>query len=564
MNLYKMTRRHSLHLRSGIIFFTIFLTVCSQPGRRDKIRTAGPEELYGQLFYDVQSRGIFRDGKTFVDCIPRYGYHKILADYSKVGDKSDSALSAFVSNHFYIPANSSGYITDSSSINRHIAALWDVLKRPADKEMPGTLIPLPFPYIEPGGRFREIYYWDSYFTMLGLQADHRNDMIKNMIDNFSYLIDLYGFIPNGNRTYYLSRSQPPFYSMMLTVLARSENYFVFPEYLEYLEKEYAFWMNGIDSVNKNRCCINHVVMLADGDILNRYWDEKSTPRPESYREDTRTADEAVLKLKNCRREELFRNIRAAAESGWDFSSRWLSADNEKNYSLYTIHTTDIIPVDLNSLLYYLEYVLSETYNFKRNTHKATYYRNKYEARRKAMMDHCWNREKGFFADFNIRTGKQTAILSLAGVYPLFFSIADKGQAELVAATIQKQFIKPGGVVTTLNNTGQQWDSPNGWAPLQWITIQGLRNYGYDSLASEIKERWLELNKKVYRSTYKMVEKYNVVDLSLKVGGGEYPNQDGFGWTNGVYQKLSEERPEAGTDSVQVGTAIVNRLIEYVH
>ena len=126
------------------------------------------------------------------------------------------------------------------------------------------------------------------------------------------------------------------------------------------------------------------------------------------------------------------------------------------------------------------------------------------------------------------------------MYPLFLGLADSTQAGLAARNIRALFLKPGGLVATLHPTSQQWDSPNGWAPLQWIAIQGLRNYGFDTLANEIKKRWLGLNEKVYGNTYKMVEKYNVVDLSLEGGGGEYPNQDGFGWTNGVYQKLKKE------------------------
>ena len=145
-------------------------------------------------------------------------------------------------------------------------------------------------------------------------------------------------------------------------------------------------------------------------------------------------------------------------------------------------------------------------------------------------------------DYNFKKKTVTTVYSLAGVYPLFVEMADKKQAYLVAKRISQSFLKAGGVVTTSNNTGQQWDSPNGWAPLQWITIQGLRYYSQDSLANIIKQRWISLNLKVYNNTYKLLEKYNVLDLSEKGGGGEYPNQDGFGWTNGVYQKLSHETP----------------------
>ncbi len=143
-------------------------------------------------------------------------------------------------------------------------------------------------------------------------------------------------------------------------------------------------------------------------------------------------------------------------------------------------------------------------------------------------------------DYHYPTGKSTSVISLAGVYPLFFEIATESEAHQVARVIEQNFLREGGVVTTPYHTGEQWDAPNGWAPLQWITISALRNYGFMDLAEEIKERWLKLNRDVYSRNFKMLEKYNVEDLSKESGGGEYPTQDGFGWTNGIFQKLSKE------------------------
>ena len=156
------------------------------------------------------------------------------------------------------------------------------------------------------------------------------------------------------------------------------------------------------------------------------------------------------------------------------------------------------------------------------------------------MKYFWDDKEQYFFDYNFKKEMSTGILSLAGVYPLFFNVATKSQARGVYQKIEQVFLKPGGVVTTPFNTGQQWDAPNGWAPLQWMTISALRNYEFKALADLIKERWLHLNEDVYKGTYKMLEKYNVEDLSKESGGGEYPTQDGFGWTNGVFQKLSGE------------------------
>ena len=499
-----------------------------------------PEKLYGKLFYDVQEGAVFADSKTFVDCIPLFNTDTIQKKYLRIKNPGADEIHKFVSRYFIIPGNESNYITDSLSINQHISMLWKNLQRPPDTMQKGTLIPLPYPYIIPGGRFREIYYWDSYFTMLGLQTDDEVEIIENMIDNFSFLIDKYGFIPNGNRSYYLSRSQPPFFSLMVKLLAEIKGDSIYLKYVSQLEAEYFFWMNGEDSLTTERDAYKRIVRMQAGEILNRYWDEKFTPRSESYREDLLTAEQAELRIPGCRREDVFRNLRAAAESGWDFSSRWLLRDANNEFQLYTIHTTDIIPVDLNSLLFNLEYTLSKCFQLKGDEMKANHYRLKYLERRKAILKYCWSQEENFFMDFDFRKEKQTAIFSIAGIYPLFIRIADTMQAKEVAEKLKNSFLDEGGIATSLHVSGQQWDAPNGWAPLQWIAIEGLKNYGFNTLANEITRRWLAVNEAVYKRTYKMMEKYNVRDTSLTGGGGEYPAQDGFGWTNGVYQKLSKD------------------------
>lgn len=524
----------------------LLLNACSSAVKTEEKRTEEkplsilpPEELYGELFFDVQeNESLFSDSKTFVDAVPRISPEELRKRYSEEQPETNAEMKAFLNETFKIPQADTKYLTDSSSINLHINKLWDVLKRPADEQVSGTLIPLPNPYIVPGGRFREIYYWDSYFTMLGLQEDGETETIRNMVDNFAWLIENYGFIPNGNRTYYLSRSQPPFFAKMVELLAETEGEEVYTEYLPVLQKEYDFWMRG--SENAELGSYKRVVILPDGEILNRYWDDKNTPRPESYREDVETAEKAISKNPDRTREEVYRDLRAAAESGWDFSSRWLSINGNGDFNLYSIHTTQIIPVDLNSLLYNLERTLARAYELDAVPEKARTFRRKAENRKAAIQKYLWEEETGFYFDYNFKNDKTTGIYSLAGVYPLFLEIAEKEQARKVAEALEQVFLRPGGLVSTPHHTGQQWDAPNGWAPLQYMGIEGLRNYGKDQLATEIKQRWLNLNQNVYQKTYKLLEKYNVEDLSKESGGGEYPTQDGFGWTNGVYQKLSKE------------------------
>ena len=172
------------------------------------------------LFRDVQMKNVFPDGKTFVDCLPKSAPEEINKKYIQQKDQPGFNLSAFVSENFELPVpHSNGYTSDiTKTVEENIETLWDVLARQPDKKG-GSLIPLPWPYIVPGGRFGEIYYWDSYFTMLGLKASGKNEMLENMVNNFSYLIDTLGYIPNGNRSYFIGRSQPPFYSLMIKLLA---------------------------------------------------------------------------------------------------------------------------------------------------------------------------------------------------------------------------------------------------------------------------------------------------------------------------------------------------------
>ena len=491
-------------------------------------------ELHEQqsLFNSVQIQKIFADGKTFVDCIPKTELEKIVEEYERKKDQPGFNLKAFVTEHFDLPfIPETGFTGNKNkTIIEHIESLWEVLKREPDVKK-GSLIPLPYSYIVPGGRFGEIYYWDSYFTMLGLQASDKTDMITNMINNFSYLIDTIGYIPNGNRTYFIGRSQPPFFSLMVRLLSEEKGKDVIVKYLPQLEKEYRFWMKGADELTQADNALYHAVSLNEGQMLNRYWDENNTPRPESYREDVELSHQSDQQP-----ETLFRHLRAGAESGWDYSSRWFA--DGKTFS--TIHTTDIIPVDLNCLVYHLEQTIAVAYHHSHKTQKAAEYKELAENRKTAIQKYCWNEAQGFYFDHDFVAAKQKKALTLAGVAPLFFKIATPEQAIQVAGVIKEKFLQPGGVVTTLEKTGQQWDAPNGWAPLQWMTIKGLENYGLTVLAKEIALRWIKLNDNIYKRTGKMMEKYNVVDTNLEAGGGEYPGQDGFGWSNGVLLTLCKK------------------------
>jgi alpha,alpha-trehalase len=355
-------------------------------------------------------------------------------------------------------------------------------------------------------------------------------MIESMVNNFRYLIQEFGHIPNGNRTYFLSRSQPPFYSLMVKMLIDIKGKEIINDYLPSLVTEYNFWMSGTAKLTSDYQPQDRVIKVNESFLLNRYYDQKDSPREEMYGDDWHLID-----FSKETHQPLYKHLRAACESGWDFSTRWFKIEND----IKSIEAADIIPVDLNCLLWHLEKLISECYNHLKKDELSLNYGILATNRKRAIETIFWDEESGFYYDHSISRRSLTMRKTLAAVYPLFFGLATDAQAKIIAIEIEKTFLKDGGVVTTPIDSGQQWDSPNGWAPLQWMTIKGLSRYEFKTLAKEIALRWTTLNEKVYNRTGKMLEKYNVIDTNLEGGGGEYPVQDGFGWTNGVYLALTQ-------------------------
>jgi alpha,alpha-trehalase len=495
-----------------------------------------PSAVYGELFEAVQLSGIFPDSKTFPDAIPRSPAEAIMSAYQAERREKDFNLRAFVARHFTVPdATAASYQSDrDQEVCVHIEKLWPVLTRAPDVAVAGSsLLPLPHRSVVPGGRFREIYYWDSYFTMLGLEAAGHHDLVDDMLKNFAYLIDTYGHVPNGNRSYYLSRSQPPFFATMVMLVAQREGQLLYARYLPQLWREYSYWMEGQETLNPGTAH-RRVVRLKSGEVLNRYWDDRAAPRDEAYREDVETARASGRKAT-----DVYRNLRAAAESGWDFSSRWL-ADGR---SLSTIRTIDLLPVDLNSLMYQLEVALSRAFAATGADVAARRFRAIAEERARTIRAVFWNERRRTFADYLWKEQRVSDLVTAAGVYPLFFDIATKDDAAQVASSVRMKLLRAEGIVPTANISGQQWDAPNGWPPLQWIAVEGFRRSGETELAEAIARAWMRENIEHYRNTGKLVEKYDVTGNDA-ASGGEYPTQDGFGWTNGVLTKLLTLYPSA--------------------
>jgi alpha,alpha-trehalase len=500
-----------------------------------------PSEAYGALYRDVELAHLFPDSKTFADMVPNAPPQQIVAAYTSAKPQPGFNLAAFVHQYFVTPQHTvKPYVSDpNQDVVGHIDTLWDVLRRDPDASASpwSSLLPLPDPYIVPGGRFDEIYYWDSYFIMLGLEQSGRHDLVVDELKNFATLINRYGHIPNGNRTYYLSRSQPPFFAQMVALVAEKDGEKTYLQYLPELQQEYTYWMEGSSQLPAGHA-YRHLVRLADGTLLNRYWDERDVPRDESYLEDVTTAQQTPQRDSA----DLWRNLRAGGETGWDFSSRWF-ADGK---NLASIQVTSLVPVDLNCLLYQLERTLAHAYRLKGDVTRAENLEQRAKERADAIRRVLWDPRLQAFSDLHFIHHQLTHRLTAATAYPLYAGVADKQQAHAVAQALQRGLLRPGGLATTQVRSGQQWDEPNGWAPLQYIAATGLRRYGEAALAQTIATRWIRTNVAYYQHTGKLVEKYDVdaSTVGVSAGGGEYPLQDGFGWTNGVLRVLLALYPDA--------------------
>ncbi|MFC0337783.1 alpha,alpha-trehalase [Kushneria avicenniae] len=507
-----------------------------------KTAAQSPDRAWGPVMVAIAEAGLYDDQKTVVDLIPRREPSSIVADYqarTTDGPLSREALKAFVRANFDEPPENEARLSEEAGtpIDQHIKNLWPYLTRdPAatDEGQWSSLVVLPHRYVVPGGRFNEMFYWDSFFTMLGLAHSDRYDLVRDMVDNFAWLIDQYGFIPNGTRTYFLTRSQPPFFASMVGLLAEHDGDEVYQRYLPELEQEYDYWMQGAETLSPGQAQA-HVVKLEDGTLLNRYHGSENMPRPESW------ASEVALAQKAADRPapEVYANLRAAAESGWDFSSRWMRDGSQQT----TVATRDVLPVDLNALLFHLEQTLAHAWQLEGNQARARQFEQRAETRREAINRVFWDADRGLYTDYDWRDQRPSEVVSAAMVYPLTFGVADQPRAEATAAAVERELLRPGGMVTTNRHTGEQWDAPNGWAPLQWLAVEGLSRYGQTRLAATIARRWIDTNQRVYDQTGKLVEKYNVENPGVG-GGGEYEVVDGFGWTNGVLLDLIARYPQA--------------------
>jgi alpha,alpha-trehalase len=517
-----------------------------------------PADRYQELFIAVQKGRIFADSKVFVDCAPRGEPQAILAAYRAERDVNGFDLRDFVHRHF-VPthAEPSGYVSEPGrALSAHIDALWPVLTREPMAHPPNcSLLPLPHDYIVPGGRFVEMYYWDSYFTMVGLIESGCSTLLHAMTDNFAYLIDRFGHVPNGNRTYYLSRSQPPVFAAMVE-LCESCGGRPAIEYLPQLLREHAWLMDGAAELKPGEAHRRVVALAGEADAetvwLNRYWDDRDTPREEAWSEDVATAAKSGRPAA-----EVYRDLRAACESGWDFSTRWLKSagsEDARGSRLEQICTTQILPVDLNAWMHKLETTIARLAGQSGDAEVARRFGEMAERRNQAIDRLMWDESQGAYFDYDWQQRIRRTCLTAAAIAPLFVGLATARQAAQLADTVRRRLLAPGGLATTERGSDQQWDRPNGWAPLQWMAVMGFERYGQRAIARHIRTRWLKTVAAVYEREGRLVEKYVLravpADSAAGGQGGEYPLQDGFGWTNGVARRWLYEVPRFDVRAVQ--------------
>jgi alpha,alpha-trehalase len=434
------------------------------------------------------------------------------------------------------------------------------------------LLYLPKPYIVPGGRFNEMYGWDSYFILLGLEADHREAMAKNMVDDFLFEIENYGGVLNANRTYYLTRSQPPFLTSMIRAVY--ENPASFPATPEGRAEARAWLAHAYALAEKDYSTWERPEHLAGNTGLSRYFDYGHGPVPEmaddsNYYSDVirwilkhphqggdgflirgsehpGAAEAARLKQASCDVDEsrvcmrawaggyrltkdYYEGDRAMRESGFDPSNR---------FGPFSGATEQFAPVCLNSLLYRYALDMAHLAHLLGKPEDAQMWDKRAQKRNAAMHRYLWWPREGVFADWDFVHSRPNEYAYISSLYPLWAGVATREEARQVVAKLYL-FERAGGLSMSDTNTGLQWDEPFGWAPTNWIAIDGLERTGFHADAARIARKFNHTVDVGFAEEGTIREKYNVdaANADVHVVTGYKQNQIGFGWTNSVYLKL---------------------------
>lgn len=445
---------------------------------------------------------------------------------------------------------------------------------------PHGLLYLPNKYVVPGGRFNEMYGWDSYFIIVGLLRDGRIELARGMVENFFFEIEHYGAILNANRTYYLSRSQPPFLSSMVLAVYEAEKQkgitdtqFLAKAY-PYLAKEYSMWMRephlipstglaryydfgdgppaeGLqDEAGLYRNVVSYFAVhpdQADHYLVEQKKDQPSEGQGAKYT--IAVCDAATTKARpECEPErtvrlsaDFYKGDRSMRESGFDISFR---------FGAFSSATHHFAPVCLNSLLYKSETDLDRIAVLLGKHDDGKLWRVRAETRRSRMQQYFWDNERGFFFDYDFTTEKKSDYRYLTTYYPLWAGLATPEQAAAVVKNLPV-FEQPGGLAMSTENSGGQWDYPYGWAPVQMVAIQGIRRYGFNADADRLTSKFLSTVMENFQREGTIREKYNVVTRGFEtaVVAGYQANVIGFGWTNAAFIELLHALPKGSADGL---------------
>ncbi|XP_008688228.2 trehalase [Ursus maritimus] len=532
-----------------------------------------PCQIYchGELLHHVQMAKLYQDDKQFVDMPLSLAPDQVLQRFGELAAAYNHSipqqqLQAFIQEHFQSVGQELQSWTpedwkDSPRFLQKISdpklrawgeqlhQLWKKLGKKVKPEVLShpeqfSLIYSAHPFIVPGGRFVEFYYWDSYWVMEGLLLSEMPGTVKGMLQNFLDLVRIYGHVPNGARVYYLQRSQPPLLTLMMDrYLTHTNDTAFLRDNIGTLALELDFWTE------------NRTISVSSGGksyVLNHYAVPYGGPRPESYSKDAELADT----LPEGDREALWAELKAGAESGWDFSSRWLVGGPDPTL-LSSIRTSKFVPVDLNAFLCQAEELMSNFYSRLGNDIQAAKYRDLRQQRIAAMRAILWDEEKGAWFDYDLEKGKKNLEFYPSNLTPLWsgcFSDLDAVDKALKYLEDSQILTYQYGIPTSLQNTGQQWDFPNAWAPLQDLVIRGLAKSPSpraQEVAFQLAQNWIRTNFEVYSQKSAMFEKYDISNGGQPGGGGEYEVQEGFGWTNGVVLMLLDrygDRLSSGTQT----------------
>ncbi len=426
-----------------------------------------------------------------------------------------------------------------------------IVLRPLSANAPPGLLYLPHPYVVPGGRFNEMYGWDSYFIVLGLLADAEVELARDMTDNFVYEVEHYGRVLNANRTYYLTRSQPPFLSeMVLAVYGATKDLVWLARVLPAVEAYYQTWIE--EPHLEEASGLSRYFALGEGpapEVVAGERDERGRTHYDRVRDYYRThavTDYPLEEFYDRAHDRLtplfYKGDRSMRESGFDPSNR---------FGQFGVDIIHYLPVCLNALLYRMEVELADMATLLGHAQKAATFLDRAKSRRRAIDALLWDEQTGLYLDFDFQTGRRRFYPFATTFYPLWAGLASPHQAKRVHDNLGR-FERPGGLMTSTFVSGCQWDAPYGWAPLQLLAVEGLRRYGYDEDAYRIQREFLSLVLDIFETRKTIVEKYDVVPRSADVRPGlrfgYRSNEIGFGWTNGVFLELEKLFPgQASSD-----------------